>query len=66
VLQACQSKPAAIVRPGSELGQWLARERQALFAVLGREVTRREFLEHSLERYRADPHARAVAIAARP
>jgi hypothetical protein len=37
-----------MIRPDGELGRWLARERQALCASLGRDPTRREFAEHAI------------------
>jgi hypothetical protein len=53
-----------MVRPDSELGRWLANEREALHAQLGREPTRHEFAEHALGRLRADPAVRAMAVEA--
>jgi hypothetical protein len=53
-----------MVSSDTELGRWLARERDALCAALGREPTACEFVEHALGRFHADPRVRAMAVAA--
>jgi hypothetical protein len=53
-----------MINPSGALGRWLAREREALCAALGREPTDREFAEHALKRFCADPQVREMAIEA--
>jgi hypothetical protein len=46
------------------LGRWLAQEREALCAELGRKPTQREFADHAVARLRIDPQVRAMAVEA--